>query len=65
MAQIRVEIPKSLGLSADQQRQLQEKFASHVVEVLRSTEAEALAQAKAQVVPKHEKVETIPVVIAE
>lgn len=66
MAQIRIEIPKSLGLTDEQQKQLQEKFANQLVETLRGTEtAEAMALAKAQVVPKHEKVETVPIVIVD
>jgi hypothetical protein len=66
MAQVRIEIPKSLGISEEQQKQLQEKFANQLVETLRGTEtAEALAMAKAQVVPKHEKVETVPVVVVD
>jgi hypothetical protein len=66
VAQIRIEIPKSLGLTDEQQNQLQEKFANQLVETLRGTDtAEAIARAKAQVVPKHEKVETIPVVVVD
>jgi hypothetical protein len=66
MAQIKIEIPKSLGLTEDQQAKLQEKFANQLIETLQGTEtAEAIARAKAQVVPKHETVKTVPVVVVD
>jgi hypothetical protein len=66
MAQIKIEVPKSLGLTDDQQTQLQEKFGNLLVETLKGTEtAEAIARAKAQIVPKHETVKTVPIVVVD
>ena len=64
MAEIKIQIPAELGLSDAQQRQLQEKFRNTLVESLSGAEAETVAARKAQVVPKSEKVESIPVVVA-
>ena len=53
MAEIKIEIPSTLGLSEAQQKQLEEKFHNHLVETLSGgRSAAAMPQAKLEVVAK-------------
>jgi hypothetical protein len=55
MADIKISIPQSLGLTEDQQKQLKERFQNTLVETLRhraDTEELAAARPKVKVVPE-------------